>query len=220
MLTDATKLSPQEQETARLRLRELADRFTVDGTLRTAPWQAAYRRTWRHPYVPYFYPELGAGPLVSAADERQRARWLAAVYSNETLITKVIQVPSRQGGSYPRFTSSSTLPSLVLTMLEALDVANGDRVLEIGTGSGYNAALLCERLGSEYVTSVDIDLELVELARERLAANGYTPTLAAVDGAEGYPPCAPYDRIIATCSVPAIPPGMAGAGRARRDHHG
>ena len=81
------------------------------------------------------------------------------------------------------------------------------RVLEIGTGTGYNAALLlCERLGSDWVTSVDIDPQLVALARERLAANGYTPTLAAVDGARGYPAGAPYDRIIATCSVPAVPP--------------
>jgi len=104
------------------------------------------------------------------------------------------------------FTSSSSLPALVLTMLEALEVTDGDRVLEIGTGSGYNAALLCERLGSDRVTSVDIDPELVELARERLAANGYTPALAAVDGAGGYPEGAPYDRIIATCSVPAVPP--------------
>jgi hypothetical protein len=53
---------------------------------------------------------------------------------------------------------------------------------------------------------VDIDPELVDLARERLAANGHTPTLAAVDGHTGYPPGAPYDRIIATCAVPAIPP--------------
>jgi predicted O-methyltransferase YrrM len=104
------------------------------------------------------------------------------------------------------FSSSSTLPSLMLTMLEAMDVTDNCRVLEIGTGSGYNAALLCERLGGEHVTSVDIDPELVELARERLATNGYTPTLAAVDGADGYPKGAPYDRIIATCSVPAIPP--------------
>ena len=89
-------------------------------------------------------------------------------------------------------------------MLEALEVTDGCRVLEIGTGSGYNAALLCERLGSEHVTSVHIDPDLVALARERLAANGYTPTLAA-DGADGYPRSALYDRIIATCSVPAIP---------------
>src|SRR5262249_17220674 len=109
-------------------------------------------------------------------------------------------------GAYPMFTSSSTLPSLVLSMLEALDVVDGSRVLEIGTGSGYNAALLCERLGSERVTSLDIDPELVELAAERLAANGSPPPRAAADGVRGYPGRAPYDRIIATCGVPAIPP--------------
>lgn len=70
MLTDVTELSPQERKTARLRLGELADRFTVDGTLHTSQWQAVYRRTWRHPYVPCYYPELGAGPLVSAASHR------------------------------------------------------------------------------------------------------------------------------------------------------
>ncbi|MBV9011451.1 MAG: methyltransferase domain-containing protein [Pseudonocardiales bacterium] len=148
-----------------------------------------------------------------AADQRHRAEpaqpGLHAVYTDETLITKVVQVqfrPPLTPGSYPMYTCSSTAPVLMLTMLETLDVTDGCRVLEIGTGTGYNAALLCERLGSEYVTSVDIDPELIELATERLAANGYTPTLAAVDGSGGYPPGAPYDRIIATCGVLAIPP--------------
>ncbi|MGH3909977.1 MAG: methyltransferase domain-containing protein [Pseudonocardiaceae bacterium] len=76
-------------------------------------------------------------------------------------------------GRYPILTSSATLPSLVLRMVETLGVHDGYRVLEIGIGSGYNAALLCERLGSEYVTSVDLDPETVDLARDRpLAANG------------------------------------------------
>ncbi|MGH3770551.1 MAG: methyltransferase domain-containing protein [Pseudonocardiaceae bacterium] len=145
----------------------------------------------------------GAAPPVSAADnEQRRAQWLATVYSDESLITKMVPTPLRKNGW---FTSSSTMPSLMLTMLEALDITDGHRVLEIGTGSGYNAALLCERLGDEYVTSVDIAPELIELASARLAANGYHPTLAATDGAGGHLPGAPYDRIIATCSVPAIP---------------
>ncbi|MGH3906497.1 MAG: methyltransferase domain-containing protein, partial [Pseudonocardiaceae bacterium] len=208
MLIYPTDLSPDEQDLARARLRELADKLTHDGVLRTEQWREVFLRTWRHPYVPSYYPELGT-PCLLSIDPQRRGEWLAAVYSDQTLITKVAQVPhsrTLRPGSYPMFTSSSTLPALVLTMLEALEVTDGCRVLEIGTGSGYNAALLCERLGSEQVTSVDIDPELVELAGERLAANGYTPTLASVDGTHGYPEGAPYDRIIATCSVPAVPP--------------
>jgi protein-L-isoaspartate O-methyltransferase len=90
-------------------------------------------------------------------------------------------------------------------MLESLDVRNGHRVLEIGTGSGYNAALLSHRLGAERVFSVDVEPELVELARNRLAKIGYRPTLVACDGVRGLPEHAPYDRVIATCAVPAVP---------------
>lgn len=208
MLTYPTDLSGDEHKLASARLRELAEKLTNEGILRTPQWREVFLRTWRHPYVPSYYPELGALCLLSI-DPVRRAEWLAAVYSDQTLITKVVLVPHSRTlgpGCYPMFTSSSTLPALVLTMLEALELTDGCRVLEIGTGSGYNAALLCERLGSALVTSVDIDPELVQLARERLAANGYTPTLAATDGAGGYPEGAPYDRIIATCSVPAIPP--------------
>lgn len=97
------------------------------------------------------------------------------------------------------------MPGLMVSMLEALDVRDGDRVLEIGTGTGYNAALLAHRLGSDRVFSMDVDTDLVDLARERLAAIGYTPTLIARDGDEGLTSHAPFDRIISTCAVPAIP---------------
>jgi protein-L-isoaspartate O-methyltransferase len=90
-------------------------------------------------------------------------------------------------------------------MFAALDVHDGMRVLEIGTGTGYNAALLTHRLGDVNVFSVDIGADLVETARQRLAELGYAPTLAAVHGAGGLPEHAPYDRIIGTLSVPAVP---------------
>jgi protein-L-isoaspartate O-methyltransferase len=118
-------------------------------------------------------------PLISGADPQHREQWLDAVYRDQTLITKVVQVqfqPPLAPGSYPMYTCSSTAPALMLSMLEALNVTDDSQVLEIGTGTGYNAALLCQRLGSDRVTSVDIDPELIELARARLAANGYHPT--------------------------------------------
>ncbi len=190
------------------RLADLAEQFTAKQILRTPAWWEVFERTWRHPYVPGYYPDQDSPPVLCVGGPR-RGEWLDAVYSDTTLITKLMPVPlsrSLRPAIGMAYTSSSTHPSLVLDMLEELDVADGHRVLEIGTGTGYNAALLCERLGSAQVTSIDIDPEFVDLARERLAANGYTPTLAAADGQTGYPPGAPYDRIIATCAVPAIPP--------------
>jgi SAM-dependent methyltransferase len=85
-------------------------------------------------------------------------------------------------------------------------LADDHRVLEIGTGTGYNAALLSERLSDEQVVSVDIDPRLVDDARRRLAATGYSPLLAAADGIDGYPAEGSYDRIIATCRLDFVPP--------------
>lgn len=207
MLSQPTDLSAAEEHVARSRLDELADRFMADGTVCSPTWAKVFRRTWRHPYVPSYYPDIDK-PSVLCVDPHRREEWLHAVYSDLTLITKIMPVPLsralRPATGYV-YTSSSTLPSLVLSMLERLDITDDSRVLEIGTGTGYNAALLCERLGSRLVTSIDIDPELVDLAGERLAGNGYTPTLATADGAAGHPPRAPYDRIISTCAVRSIP---------------
>jgi protein-L-isoaspartate O-methyltransferase len=91
-------------------------------------------------------------------------------------------------------------------MLDLLQVTDDAQIAEIGTGTGYNAALLCHRLGAGQVTSIDIDPELVARAAARLAEIGYTPTLAAGDGLAGHPGNAPYDAILATCSLTHIPP--------------
>src|SRR5207248_8077907 len=101
---------------------------------------------------------------VAGDEPARRAAWLDEIYSDTVLTIRVV-------GS--TVTSTSSMPSLMWAMLDALEVEPGHRVLEIGTGSGYNAALLSERLGDELVTSVDVDGELVELARARLAQAGY-----------------------------------------------
>ncbi|WP_346173813.1 methyltransferase domain-containing protein [Streptomyces cuspidosporus] len=133
---------------------------------------------------------------------------LAAVYSDQTLVTALDPDTAEQVGEHAWTgvpTSSSTLPSLMAHMLEDLSVEDGHRVLEIGTGSGYNAALPSARLGDSLVYSVDIDPDLVESARSRLTTAGFQPHLAVGDGQSGYPAHSVFDRIIATCSVPGIP---------------
>lgn len=91
-------------------------------------------------------------------------------------------------------TSSSSAPSLMALMLEALDVHDGHKILEIGTGTGYNTALLCHRVGPRQVTSIDIDPGLIANARQRLAMFNYAPQLATFDGTAGCRARAPFDR--------------------------
>jgi protein-L-isoaspartate(D-aspartate) O-methyltransferase len=141
---------------------------------------------------------------VEGSRPEHQGEWLAAIYSDETLITQ-LSGKDETWTAYGTPTSSSTMPSLMALMLEALDIRDGMNVLEIGTGTGYNAALLCERLGPDHVTSVDIDPTLVDAARRRLLSLGYTPTVKALDGSLGYASNAPYDRILATVSLPFIP---------------
>lgn len=139
---------------------------------------------------------------------------LERVYSPETLVTALETVGDNRVAIW-----SSTKPDLMVRMLEILDVHDGHRVLEIGTGSGY-AALLAHRLGDNQVFSVDVDDDLVALARDRLAAAGYRPMLKVIDGVHGLPEHAPFDGIIATCSVPAVPWELGQPTRARRDDPG
>jgi protein-L-isoaspartate O-methyltransferase len=90
-------------------------------------------------------------------------------------------------------------------MLASLDPQPGHAVLEIGSGSGYNTALLCERVGESNVVSVEVDRDLTISARRRLGAAGYTPEVVHADGEAGYPPRATYDRLISTASVRRVP---------------
>ncbi|MGW1147067.1 methyltransferase domain-containing protein [Streptomyces sp. NPDC002454] len=102
-------------------------------------------------------------------------------------------------------TSSVSMPSLVASMLSDLDVRPGQRVLEIGTGGGWNAGLLAHRLGDDRVVSVEVDAHLADAARERLRRIGLHPLVVTGDGLLGHPPRAPYDRIVATVGVRAVP---------------
>ena len=138
-------------------------------------------------------------PLDRDTDPR---RWWQVVSSDTAIMTQfdngATVWPDATG---ERPTSSASQPSLMLNMLTALDVHQGHQVLEIGTGTGYHAALLAARLGEDAVTSIEIDPTVAQQARANLTAAGYAPTVITGDGTAGYPGGAPYDRIIATASV-------------------
>jgi protein-L-isoaspartate(D-aspartate) O-methyltransferase len=123
---------------------------------------------------------------------------LDAVYRNDAIVTR------RDERGMP--ISSSSQPSIMAAMLEALALEPGHRVLEVGTGTGYNAALLTRLVGSAgRVTSVELDPELAAKAAEALRRHGYQVDVVVGDGRSGWPAGAPYDRIIVTASGPHVP---------------
>jgi protein-L-isoaspartate(D-aspartate) O-methyltransferase len=100
-------------------------------------------------------------------------------------------------------------PYIVARMLELLEVADTHRVLEIGTGTGYQTLLL-SRLAAE-VYSVERVAELLDAARERLAALGAARVrLMAGDGSLGWPEFAPYDRVLVAAAAPRVPRALRG----------
>jgi protein-L-isoaspartate(D-aspartate) O-methyltransferase len=107
-----------------------------------------------------------------------------------------------------RSISSSSQPAIMALMLEQLGVRPGDRVLEIGAGTGYNAACLATLAGQAgRVTTVDIDADLADGARAHLTAAGFGQVnVVQGDGGLGWPPDAPYDRIILTAGAWDITP--------------
>lgn len=101
-------------------------------------------------------------------------------------------------------------PTTVVTMLEALDIHEGQKILEIGAGSGYNAALLGTLVGDRgEVITTEIIPELFRFATENLKrAHVRNAKIFNADGSQGYEKEAPYDRIIVTAGAPAIPEAL------------
>lgn len=201
-MSDSAEGENVDPDEVRTRLRALADELTDSGAMRSPEWRSAVLAAPRHLFVPRFFRVScanGASDLVTSSDPD----WLEIVYQDESLVTQYNANTDDTTG-FP--TSSSTAPELMVRMLEALDLHDGHKVLEIGTGTGYNAALLSHRLGSQNVTTVDVDPELTALARRLLATAGFHPDVVTADGADGHVTGAPYDRIIVTCSVRDIPP--------------
>jgi methyltransferase of ATP-grasp peptide maturase system len=190
--------------------RQLIHTVTANGSLRTEPWKRAAETVQRHEFLRggFFRRVEGAVPTAWAPVLEGETGWLEACYEDESLVTQIAGtiVPTDIRGQIMRQpTSFSTLPSLVLRMLEELQTEPESKVLEIGTGTGYSTALLCARLGEEHVTSIEYDDEVAVRARTALGQQGAYPTLVSGDGLHGYAAGGPYDRVIATCGVTTVP---------------
>jgi protein-L-isoaspartate(D-aspartate) O-methyltransferase len=145
------------------------------GHARSRSVQDAMSQVPRHEFVPAATPE--------------------AAYADIAVITK----RADDGSAL----SCASVPTMVAMMLDQLDVRSGDRILEIGAGTGYNAALLAHLTGpTGTVTTVDIDSEVTDRARRSLTSTGYEQVQVITrDGALGAPERAPYDRIVFTVGV-------------------
>ncbi|GAA4637699.1 methyltransferase domain-containing protein [Actinoallomurus vinaceus] len=185
--------------------RRLVDELTAAGALRDQ-WRAAFLAAPRHLFVPgVIWDDADGGVLSPRRRDEDPAAWLTTVYTNEAIVTQVDDGTTQDAGTGRRITSSISKPSIVATMLGHLEVEYGMRVLEIGAGTGWNAALLVYAVGEENVTTIEVDGDLAERARETLAGVGVSALVVTGDGADGYASGAPYDRVIATASVRAVP---------------
>jgi protein-L-isoaspartate(D-aspartate) O-methyltransferase len=169
----------------------MAGALRVSGRVPSPAVQAAFLAVPRHLFVPGLDP--------------------AAAYQDEALVIKY--------GADGLPVSSSSQPAMMAIMLEQLGLRPGHRVLEVGTGTGYNAAVMAHIVGpGGQVVTMDIDAELVARAQDSLTAAGYDAVLARCgDGGFGAPEDAPFDRVIVTAGAWDIAPAwldqLAAGGR-------
>ncbi|CAL9561195.1 Protein-L-isoaspartate O-methyltransferase [Streptomyces sp. enrichment culture] len=190
--------------------RALADRLEAAGALKDPRLRAAVesvpRELFLNPGV--FLPAEGGRWRPVTALGTAPEEWLDIAYSDRSLATQLDghrtadQVAELVTGTP---TSSSTTPVTVLGMIEDLDLTDGQKVLEIGTGTGYSTALLCHRLGEDNVTTIEVDPQVAARADAALEEIGFSTWTVTGDGLLGHPLRAPYDRVIATCAVRRIP---------------
>ncbi|MGW5879170.1 protein-L-isoaspartate O-methyltransferase family protein [Nocardiopsis terrae] len=176
---------------------ELVERLDTTDTIRQA-----FADHPRHRFIPdMIWPDATGLPLYRTADP---GRWARLVYGSDAVTTQ-----ANDGGSGPRNepSSSSSAPQIMADMLAAAGVGEGMRVLEVGTGTGWNAAILSSLVGAKgSVTSVEIDPGVAALARERLGGTGVTVRTAAQP-----PEGEAFDAVIATCAATRIPAGWLAA---------
>jgi protein-L-isoaspartate(D-aspartate) O-methyltransferase len=180
----------------------MVDRLIVQGALWSPALVAAFRATPRHRFLDHIYQY-----------QRKHGRWreivtrnpgpeqLRLVYTDRAWITRLSRTTP------PAPLSSSSQPSLMAQMLEDLRPGPGMHVLEVGAGTGYNAALLAHGAGRGHVVTVDVDRQVLAEAEEHLRTLPERGVeLHHGDGRLGHLPRAPYDRIMVTAATPDLEP--------------
>ncbi|MGW1196673.1 methyltransferase domain-containing protein [Streptomyces sp. NPDC002536] len=176
--------------------------LTHKGSLPPAsPWAGSVAQVWRE----HFLPDTFEANDRTFDRNRDPKRWAWAVYADLPLVTQINQGQDLGEDVYEFPTSSSSMPTVMLQMLELLDVHEGNTVFEAGAGTGYNAAWLCHRLGSERVTTMDVDPGITKQAETNLNRAGFTPRVLCGNAEDGSPDGGPYNRVIATFTVADIP---------------
>lgn len=158
--------------------------------------RAAFADHARHRFIPnVLWPDLQGLPLIRSQDPK---RWASYVYTDDSVVT---QANDGGSGRVNTPTSSSSAPQLMADMIASARVEPGMRVLEIGTGTGWNAAILAALVGpTGHVTTLEIDQQVADRARSRLEGTG----VQVIAGAQ-VPDAGTYDALIATCAVTRIP---------------
>lgn len=181
---------------------ELGRALMTSGYL-TSDWASAFASVPRSAFLPdLVWPwDMAAGRSVAVRRTDDAELWHRYADSDVPIVTQWDD--GQHTGPEPGTvsTSSASMPSVVFSMLRDLDVRAGSRVLEIGTGTGWNAALLAHRVGVDNVTSIEVDPEVAETARGALARSSLPVEVITGDGALGHAGRAPYDRVIATCGL-------------------
>lgn len=172
----------------------------------------AVQREWtdevdRRAFIPdvVYVQREPLGSLIAVSRQDEPDFWEKLIASDEPIVTKLDPITLPDGSQLPFWpASSSSAPSIMNVMLHELRIEPGHSVLEIGTGTGWNAAVM--RQAGAVVTTVEIDSEIADHARASLTKVGYADVVVVTgDGELGVPERAPYDRLIATAAVRTLP---------------
>lgn len=184
---------------------QLVDLMIAEGALWSPALIAAFRATPRHLFLDrvwQYQPRQERWKETITRDPGPAE--LKLVYADRALITHLGS--SKPGGKETPISSSSQ-PTLMAQMLEDLQLQPGMRVLEIGAGTGYNAALIAHVVGPDHIISLDVDRNVLSEAWDHLRA---FPDRRVIfkhgDGRLGCPEEAPFDRIMATAATPVVEP--------------